>query len=42
MKAMGPERGTDREEGNTLKGEAHGCSDALDASVGSVVESRRR
>ena len=39
---MDPERGTDRDEGKTLKGEAHGCSDALDASVGSVVESRRR
>lgn len=34
----GSERGTDRDEGNTLKGEAHGRSDALDASGGRVVD----
>ena len=35
---MGPERGTDREEGNALKGEAHGRSSALDALGGLVVD----
>jgi len=33
---MAPEKGTDRDEGKSLKGEAHGRSDALDASVGAV------
>ena len=34
---MGSERGTDRNEGKPLKGEAQGCSDALVASGGPVV-----
>jgi hypothetical protein len=35
---MGPERGTDRNEGKSLKGEAHGRSGALVAPGGPVVE----
>jgi hypothetical protein len=38
QEGTGPERGTDRDEGNSLKGEAQGCSGALDASAGPVVE----
>jgi hypothetical protein len=34
---MGPERGTDRDEGKPLKGEAHGRSGALVAPGGPVV-----
>jgi hypothetical protein len=34
---MGPEKGTDRDEGKPLKGEAHGRSSALDALGGPVV-----
>jgi len=37
QEGMGPERGTDRDEGKPLKGEAQGRSDALDASGGPVV-----
>jgi hypothetical protein len=36
--ATGPERGTDRDEGKSLKGEAHGRSSALDALGGLVVD----
>jgi hypothetical protein len=38
QEGTGPERGTDRGEGKPLKGEAQGCSDALDASGGPVVD----
>jgi hypothetical protein len=38
QEGKGSERGTDRGEGNSLKGEAHGRSDALVASGGPVVD----
>jgi hypothetical protein len=37
-RATGPERGTDRDEGKSLKGEAHGRSGTLDVPGGPVVE----
>jgi len=41
QEGMGSERSTDRDEGNTLKGEAHGRSGVLDTPAGRVVDTAK-